>query len=287
MIKKIVFHLLSILLGIVVCGSMKVYAEVCESLTESSDYEEVVGLTEEIVLQTNHGPVDTTKTRCITEADIDFEHAVKEYLNPPIIKEHADTSEEVKAVLSECNYMWIVPIRADGYLYEVCINRPVNDEFEIIGGWECGMIYCYEQGALTLQEQLDKTLKRNAIDPREFDFILAGGIDVIQEPVYLALKNSKAEYMLPARESTAFRITDSSKGGKSVYSGENLNGAEGFQAYDYKKVADTIRSMDSSLINIGAGTGTIIDIGKSNVSFGTIFVIALTTLGTLALVYIL
>lgn len=65
-----------------------------------------------------------------------------------------------------------------------------------------------------MQEQLDKTLERNAIDPREFDFIIAGGIDAIQEPVYLALKNSKVEYMLPARESTAFRITESSEGEK-------------------------------------------------------------------------
>lgn len=148
--------------------------------------------------------------------------------------------------------------------------------------WECKIIYCYEQGALTLQEQFDKTLERNAIDPREFNFILAGGIDAIQEPVYLALKNSKVEYMLPARESTAFRITESSEGEKSVYSDEKLNEAEGFQEYAYRKAADAIRSMDSSPINIGAGNGTIIDIGKTNVSFDSIFVIALSTLGALA-----
>lgn len=245
-----------------------VSASAVEKLEESEDYSDVQNMSEEILNFINNGPVDISVCRYVTEADIDYDNAVKEYLDTPLVTDDIIEYTEVRKALSESAYMWIIPVRADGYLYEACVARKSDENEQQTGPWKIEGVYVYEPGNLTLLEQLSASLSFNDIDEEEYEFRLVGGVSPIRHPVFIALDDEKVTYMIPARSSSAAMITDSSATrSTSDYKEYNKDSSDknGFPAYDYEKV---ITAAKEKSISFGQGSGTpVIDIGKKPIPY--------------------
>ena len=70
-------------IGIMISAST-VSASKLEILSESEDYEKIVELADEIVSVTNGGPVEDPFEEGIRVSDIDFDNALKEYIDTPL-----------------------------------------------------------------------------------------------------------------------------------------------------------------------------------------------------------
>lgn len=71
-------------IGIMISAST-VSASKLEILSESEDYEKIVALADEIVSVTNGGPVEDPFEEGISVSDIDFDNALKEYIDTPLL----------------------------------------------------------------------------------------------------------------------------------------------------------------------------------------------------------
>ncbi|MSA01006.1 hypothetical protein GKG47_05980 [Lactonifactor sp. BIOML-A3] len=149
-----------------------VMASPIEKLPESEDYDEIYLLKDDILRFVNGGPVSETGTRDAIESDIDFQNAIKEYLDPQFIVDQVTSYEDSIELLNSSIYMWIIPVRVDGFLYEACISK-LNDGN---GNWRMDMVYVSQEGSYTLSEQLGQSLEKNNIDPDSYEFKLIGGI---------------------------------------------------------------------------------------------------------------
>ena len=89
-------------IGIMISAST-VSASKLEILSESEDYEKIVALADEIVSVTNGGPVEDPFEEGIRVSDIDFDNALKEYMDTPLL-----TSE----LLSTTIYLWLISLTA-------------------------------------------------------------------------------------------------------------------------------------------------------------------------------
>ena len=108
------------LVGAVAVSAMSVSASTFETLPDSGDYEKIVALADEIVSSTNGGPVYDPFSEGVTVDDIDFDNALKEYIDTPLFTSELLSVSEVETALEESDYIWIVPIKAYGHLYEAC-----------------------------------------------------------------------------------------------------------------------------------------------------------------------
>ena len=72
------------LVGAVAVSAMSVSASTFETLPDSGDYEKIVALADEIVSSTNGGPVYDPFSEGVTVDDIDFDNALKEYIDTPL-----------------------------------------------------------------------------------------------------------------------------------------------------------------------------------------------------------
>ena len=111
------------LVGAVAVSAMSVSASTFETLPDSGDYEKIVALADEIVSSTNGGPVYDPFSEGVTVDDIDFDNALKEYIDTPLFTSELLSVSEVETALEESDYIWIVPIKAYGHLYEACAVR--------------------------------------------------------------------------------------------------------------------------------------------------------------------
>lgn len=107
------------LVGAVAVSAMSVSASTFETLPDSGDYEKIVALADEIVSSTNGGPVYDPFSEGVTVDDIDFDNALKEYIDTPLFTSELLSVSEVETALEESDYIWIVPIKAYGHLYEI------------------------------------------------------------------------------------------------------------------------------------------------------------------------
>ena len=98
------------LVGAVAVSAMSVSASTFETLPDSGDYEKIVALADEIVSSTNGGPVYDPFSEGVTVDDIDFDNALKEYIDTPLFTSELLSVSEVETALEESDYIWIVPI---------------------------------------------------------------------------------------------------------------------------------------------------------------------------------
>ena len=119
------------LVGAVAVSAMSVSASTFETLPDSGDYEKIVALADEIVSSTNGGPVYDPFSEGVTVDDIDFDNALKEYIDTPLFTSELLSVSEVETALEESDYIWIVPIKAYGHLYEACAVRADGEDGKI------------------------------------------------------------------------------------------------------------------------------------------------------------
>ena len=183
-----------------------------EILSESEDYEKIVALADEIVSVTNGGPVEDPFEQGIRVSDIDFDNALKEYIDTPLLTSELLSVSEVESALEQSDYIWIIPIRAYGHLYEACAVRANGEDGQPIDQWHISGARGYESDDTpTYIEQLNISL---AVNPDivwdNYKFRLVGGVDPIRFPVWIALNETQVEYLIPGREdaaATAFAVS--------------------------------------------------------------------------------
>ena len=87
-------------IGIMISAST-VSASKLEILSESEDYEKIVALADEIVSVTNGGPVEDPFEEGISVSDIDFDNALKEYIDTPLLTSELLSVSEVENALEQ------------------------------------------------------------------------------------------------------------------------------------------------------------------------------------------
>lgn len=251
-----------------------VIASPLEKLSESEECDEIYSLENDILRFVNGGPVSETGSRDATGSDIDFENAIKEYLDPQFIVEQISSYEEAMDLLNSSVYMWIIPVRVDGHLYDACISKPIDDNGSMYGDWRMDSVYVSVDGAYTLGEQLELSLQKNDINESSYDFKLVGGMYPIRYQVFLAINKEGVKYLIPAKDTASVAITDSSQN-QTTRSIENNTefgvietGEDGFTAYDFSKFLNA-RILTSP---IGSGTGgAVIDLGQTRIPYKECF----------------
>ena len=123
------------LVGAVAVSAMSVSASTFETLPDSGDYEKIVALADEIVSSTNGGPVYDPFSEGVTVDDIDFDNALKEYIDTPLFTSELLSVSEAETALEESDYIWIVPIKAYGHLYEACAVRADGEDGQPSDAW--------------------------------------------------------------------------------------------------------------------------------------------------------
>lgn len=99
---------LGILLGLagaIAISAMRVSASAFETLPDSGDYEKIAALADEIVSLTNGGPVYDPFSEGVMVDDIDFENALKEYIDTPLFTSELLSVSEVETALAESDYI--------------------------------------------------------------------------------------------------------------------------------------------------------------------------------------
>lgn len=150
------------LVGAVAVSAMSVSASTFETLPDSGDYEKIVALADEIVSSTNGGPVYDPFSEGVTVDDIDFDNALKEYIDTPLFTSELLSVSEVETALEESDYIWIVPIKAYGHLYEACAVRADGEDGQPSDAWHISGTRGYENdNTPTYIEQLKTSLAAN------------------------------------------------------------------------------------------------------------------------------
>ena len=232
-------------IGIMISAST-VSASKLEILSESEDYEKIVELADEIVSVTNGGPVEDPFEEGIRVSDIDFDNALKEYIDTPLLTSELLSVSEVESALEQSDYIWIIPIRAYGHLYEACAVRANGEDGQPIDQWHISGARGYElDDTPTYIEQLNISLAANP--------------DIVWD-------NYK------------FRLTDSSE-----IAEDRLDGEEEFHAYSYAAVVAAVA--DSSYIETDdaqGGTNIVLDVANQPVKHQNKMLVIILGIGILA-----
>ena len=247
-------------IGIMISAST-VSASKLEILSESEDYEKIVELADEIVSVTNGGPVEDPFEEGIRVSDIDFDNALKEYIDTPLLTSELLSVSEVESALEQSDYIWIIPIRAYGHLYEACAVRANGEDGQPIDQWHISGARGYElDDTPTYIEQLNISLAANSdIVWDNYKFRLVGGVD-------------------PGREDAAACLTDSSE-----IAEDRLDGEEEFHAYSYAAVVAAVA--DSSYIETDdaqGGTKIVLDVANQPVKHQNKMLVIILGIGILA-----
>ena len=244
-------------IGIMISAST-VSASKLEILSESEDYEKIVELADEIVSVTNGGPVEDPFEEGISVSDIDFDNALKEYIDTPLLTSELLSVSEVESALEQSDYIWIIPIRAYGHLYEACAVRANGEDGQPIDQWHISGARGYElDDTPTYIEQLNISLAANSdIVWDNYKFRLVGGVDPIRFPVWIALNETQVEYLIPEEE---------------------------FHVYSYAAVVAAVA--DSSYIETDdaqGGTNIVLDVANQPVKHQNKMLVIILGIGILA-----
>ena len=257
-------------IGIMISAST-VSASKLEILSESEDYEKIVELADEIVSVTNGGPVEDPFEEGIRVSDIDFDNALKEYIDTPLLTSELLSVSEVESALEQSDYIWIIPIRAYGHLYEACAVRANGEDGQPIDQWHISGARGYElDDTPTYIEQLNISLAANPdIVWDNYKFRLVGGVDPIRFPVWITFTETQMEYLIPGREDAAACLTDSSE-----IAEDRLDGAAVVAA-----VADSsyIETDDAQ-----GGTNIVLDVANQPVKHQNKMLVIILGIGILA-----
>lgn len=245
------------LIGVVAVSAVSVSASTFETLPDSGDYEKIVALADEIVSSTNGGPVYDPFSEGVTVDDIDFDNALKEYIDTPLFTSELLSVSEVKTALEESDYIWIVPIKAYGHLYEACAVRGNGEDGQPNDEWHISGIRGYENdNTPTYIEQLKASLAANPdVAWEDYQFHLVGGADPIRFPIWIAMNEKSVEYLIPGREDAAGCLTDSSQAENNT--NDMFVTQTAFPTYSYPAVADSAYiELEDSL----GGTSSVLDV---------------------------
>lgn len=229
---------------------------------------------------TNGGPVEDPFEEGIRVSDIDFDNALKEYIDTPLLTSELLSVSEVESALEQSDYIWIIPIRAYGHLYEACAVRANGEDGQPIDQWHISGARGYElDDTPTYIEQLNISLAANSdIVWDNYKFRLVGGVDPIRFPVWIALNETQVEYLIPGREDAAACLTDSSE-----IAEDRLDGEEEFHAYSYAAVVAAVA--DSSYIETDdaqGGTNIVLDVANQPVKHQNKMLVIILGIGILA-----
>ena len=266
-------------IGIMISAST-VSASKLEILSESEDYEKIVELADEIVSVTNGGPVEDPFEEELHVSDIDFDNAFTEYIDTPLLTSELLSVSEVESALEQSDYIWIIPIRAYGHLYEACAVRANGEDGQPIDQWHISGARGYElDDTPTYIEQLNISLAANPdIVWDNYKFRLVGGVDPIRFPVWITFTETQMEYLIPGREDAAACLTDSSE-----IAEDRLDGEEEFHAYSYAAVVAAVA--DSSYIETDdaqGGTNIVLDVANQPVKHQNKMLVIILGIGILA-----
>ena len=249
------------LIGVVAVSAVSVSASTFETLSDSGDYEKIVALADEIVSATNGGPVYDPFSEGVTVDDIDFDNALKEYIDTPLFTSELLSVSEVETALEESDYIWIVPIKAYGHLYEACAVRGNGEDGQPNDEWHISGTRGYENdNTPTYIEQLKTSLAANPdVAWEDYQFHLVGGADPIRFPIWIAMNEKSVEYLIPGRENAAGCLTDSSQAENNT--NDMFVTQTAFPTYSYPlvvaAVADpTYMELEDSL----GGTSSVLDV---------------------------
>lgn len=250
------------LIGVVAVSAVSVSASTFETLSDSEDYEKIVALADEIVSATNGGPVYDPFSEGVTVDDIDFDNALKEYIDTPLFTSELLSVSEVETALEESDYIWIVPIKAYGHLYEVCAVRGNGEDGQPNDEWHISGTRGYENdNTPTYIEQLKTSLAANPdVAWEDYQFHLVGGADPIRFPIWIAMNEKSVEYLIPGREDAAGCLTDSSQA-ENNNTNDMFVTQTAFPAYSYPSVAAAVA--DSTYIELEdslGGTSSVLDV---------------------------
>ena len=229
---------------------------------------------------TNGGPVEDPFEEGISVSDIDFDNALKEYIDTPLLTSELLSVSEVENALEQSDYIWIIPIRAYGHLYEACAVRANGEDGQPIDQWHISGARGYElDDTPTYIEQLNSSLAANSdIVWDNYKFRLVGGVDPIRFPVWIALNETQVGYLIPGREDAATCLTDSSE-----IAEDRLDGEEEFHAYSYAAVVAAVA--DSSYIETDdaqGGTNIVLDVANQPVKHQNKMLVIILGIGILA-----
>lgn len=249
------------LVGAVAVSAMSVSASTFETLPDSGDYEKIVALADEIVSSTNGGPVYDPFSEGVTVDDIDFDNALKEYIDTPLFTSELLSVSEAETALEESDYIWIVPIKAYGHLYEACAVRTDGEDGQPSDAWHISGTRGYENdNTPTYIEQLKTSLAANPdIVWEDYQFYLVGGADPIRFPIWIAMNEKSVEYLIPGREDAAGCLTDSSRAENNT--NDMFVKRTAFPAYSYPSVVAAVA--DSTYIELEnslGGTSSVLDV---------------------------
>ena len=239
------------LVGAVAVSAMSVSASTFETLPDSGDYEKIVALADEIVSSTNGGPVYDPFSEGVTVDDIDFDNALKEYIDTPLFTSELLSVSEVETALAESDYIWIVPIKSYGHLYEACAVRADGEDGQPGDAWHISGTRGYENdNTPTYIEQLKISLAANPdVAWEDYQFHLVGGADPIRFPVWIAMNEKSVDYLIPGREDAAGCLTDSSQAKKD----DTSAAWTAFPTYSYPSVVAAVA--DSTYIEMEDSIG--------------------------------
>ena len=260
-------------IGIMISAST-VSASKLEILSESEDYEKIVELADEIVSITNGGPGEDPFEEGIRVSDIDFDNALKEYIDTPLLTSELLSVSEVESALEQSDYIWIIPIRAYGV-------RANGEDGQPIAQWHISGARGYElDDTPTYIEQLNISLAANPdIVWDNYKFRLVGGVDPIRFPVWITFTETQMEYLIPGRDDAAACLTDSSE-----IAEDRLDGEEEFHAYSYAAVVAAVA--DSSYIeteDAQGGTNIVLNVADQPVKHQNKMLVITLGIGILAI----
>ncbi|MDD3339120.1 MAG: hypothetical protein PHS82_09725 [Lachnospiraceae bacterium] len=262
--RKNIFLIIAVFVGLLCCADVQ--AAELELLRDSPDYKGVLNcedaLLENILLSVN-GSSPEIPMDAFSEEDIHLGDAVVEYLDTPLFEKQCINRQEADELFEQSTYWWILPLRYDGYLLEVCIEQEVNEEGVKSEEWTCGAVYGWDQGRQTTQETLNQCIAANGLENAGYTYKFVGGLMNIQEPVFIAMDDEQIQKIIPAKASSA-ELFQADENQISAYS---MN-AGGYPAYEY---ADVMKVNKEPVNNMGSGAAGI-DLRPLNEEKGRIWI---------------
>ena len=201
-------------------------------------------LSENILERINHGGTRADLERDIVQSDLDFGRAYKVYESSTLFEENTCDAVEIAQILEEGNYLWQLPVFADGTTLLVDLIKP-----EEPGQWTAGVIYVYKNRTVDYCENIENSLIRAGFDPDDYTYKFVSGLPGIRYPIAVVCDENYAKFIIPAEAASAH-----------VFEGEWStvnNGAspseipapmteDSFNVYAFEEIADASRRADAA-----------------------------------------
>ncbi len=234
-----------------------------ETLGEAhKDYIEIIGLDEEIKQMINSISTDMNLGNLPSNYTIDYRKANKIYVDTDIFALESSKREDVKKLLEEGDYMWLLTLDIENTAYKINISRglPFDEslkdiltekEIETIkaqeGKWTVAAIGFEEGKSISYGESITDRLKDTNYEI-EGEIVLCGGLKHIHQPVALLMGKEEVELLIALHDLQLEGREEEINLLKPTLAQET----EG--VYLYSKIKDTVNKMEiPDKDSVGAG----------------------------------